>query len=242
MSQLSLKLSPNHDTDAYAKAYKRDGIVRIANLFPDAVAEAIYQVLAKQTPWRLVHSDENGRHKYYMPEEWKALSARDKQAIIQQVLTRARSGFAYLYSCYPMIDAILAGDDPGWPLHAMTEFLNTPDMLAFTKAITGHEDVIKHDAQATLYTQGHFLNEHNDTGQDRERRAAYVMGFTKNWRVDWGGQLLFLDGQNTEFGVSPTFNTLTLFKVPRNHIVTQVTNFAGAGRFSITGWQRVDPK
>ncbi len=242
MTDLILSLRADHDIQAYADTYARDGMIRVENLFPDAVAEAIYAVLAQGTPWRLVHSDENGKHQYYAPRAWQAKSGQERQAIIQSVLGRARTGFAYLYSCYPMIDALLAGDDPYWPLHGMTEFLNSPEMLDFTRSITGEDSVVKHDAQATLYAPGHFLNRHDDTGDNQERRAAYVMGFTKDWRVDWGGQLLFLDGDDTQRGFSPSFNTLSLFKVPRQHIVTQVTNFAGAGRYSITGWLRDDPK
>lgn len=242
MSDLTLSLNPSHDVQAYADIYARDGMIRIDNLFPAETAEAIYRVLTAATPWRIVHSDAAGKHKYYAPQAWKTLSQEDRKTIIKQVLTQARNGFAYLYTCYPMIDAYIAGEDPGWPLHAMTEFLNTPEMLKFTKAITNEPTAIKHDAQATLYSPGHFLNTHNDTGDNAERRAAYVMGFTKNWRTDWGGQLLFLDGQDTTSGFCPSFNTLSLFKVPRQHIVTQVTNFAGAGRYSITGWLRDDPK
>lgn len=242
MTELSLKLRPDHDVEAYAKAYARDGMVRVERLFPDDTAEAIYEVLARATPWRMVHSDAQGKHKYYSPQEWQTKPVQERQQVFQSVLAQARGGFAYLYSCFPMIDAYIAGEDPDWPLHIMTEFLNSPEMLEFTKTITNEPTVIKHDGQATLYAPGHFLNAHNDTGDHAERRAAYVMGFTKDWRVDWGGQLLFLDGQDTQCGFSPSFNTLSLFKVPRDHIVTQVTNFAGAGRYSITGWLRDDPK
>lgn len=237
-----LSLNPDHDVSAYAREFAKDGMVRVENLFPPETAEAIYQTLQRSTPWRMVHSDATGKHKYYVPEIWQNMAPAERQSIVKNVLAQARDGFAYLYTCYPMIDAYIAGEDPNWPLHAMTEFLNTPEMLDFTRTITNEPTAIKHDAQATLYGPGHFLNTHNDTGDDGERRAAYVMGFTKNWRVDWGGQLLFLDGEDTTSGFSPSFNTLSLFKVPRQHIVTQVTNFAGAGRYSITGWLRDDPK
>jgi len=126
--------------------------------------------------------------------------------------------------------------------HALTEFLNSPEFMDFTKTITDEAEVIKIDGQATLYGPGHFLNAHDDAGDIKERRVAYVMGFSKGWSRDWGGQLLFLDGNDVTRGFSPSFNTLSLFKVPREHVVTQVTNFAGAGRYSVTGWLRTDPK
>lgn len=241
MSDITLKLN-SHDIEALRDEYAREGVVRVENLFPSDVAEAIYQVLLRGTPWRVVHSDAQGSHKYYRGEEWHGLAPEQRQKTLQGVLQKARDGFAYLYSCYPMVDALLAGDDPNWPLHELTEFLNSPEFMDFTKTITNEADVIKIDGQATLYAPGHFLNTHDDAGDIKERRVAYVMGFSKNWSRDWGGQLLFLDGDDVTRGFSPSFNTLSLFKVPREHIVTQVTNFAGAGRYSVTGWLRTDPK
>jgi len=241
MNDFTLRLN-DHDVESLRAEYSKDGVVRVENLFPDDVAQAIYQVLLKGTPWRAVHSDDEGKHKYYLPQEWQALSPQTRQQTIQGVLQKAREGFAYFYSCYPMIDALLAGENPEWPLHALTEFLNSPEFMDFTKTITDEAEVIKIDGQATLYGPGHFLNAHDDAGDIKERRVAYVMGFSKGWSRDWGGQLLFLDGNDVTRGFSPSFNTLSLFKVPREHVVTQVTNFAGAGRYSVTGWLRTDPK
>ena len=241
MSTLTLGLA-DHDIERLRAAYARDGFVRIQNLFPDDVAEGLYQVLLRGTPWRMVHSDAQGKRRYYSPQEWHGMDPAVRQKTLQDVLARAREGFAYIYSCYPMIDALLAGDDPQWPLHALTEFLNDPEFLNFTKTITNEPEVIKIDGQATMYAPGHFLNTHDDAGDMKERRVAYVMGFSKVWSRDWGGQLLFLDGDDVTRGFTPSFNSLTLFKVPREHIVTQVTNFAGAGRYSVVGWLRTDQK
>ena len=236
MLSLPLTLNPKHNVQRYKEIYERDGVVRVENLFPDDIAQEIYEILHQVTPWHLVHSNKAGKHQYYRPEEWDQKPTPEKQAIFEQTLTQASSGFAYLYLCYPMIKAYLEKRDTNWPLHRMTEFLNTPEMLNFAKTITGEASVNKIDGQATLYRKGHFLNVHNDRGDNADRRAAYVMGFSKDWRTDWGGHLLFLDGNDIGKGFAPSYNSLTLFKVPREHIVTQVTNFAGAGRYSITGW------
>lgn len=243
MAELQLRLNPKLDAQALRTAYHKNNYVRIDNIFPDDIAESIYHVLAKQTPWRIVHSDENGKHKYYQQNEWKALGQAAQQQIYKDVHRRATNGFAYLYYVYPMIDALIDGLDPDWPLHAMTEYLNTDEFRDFVKTVTDEPSVIKLDAQATFYGRGHFLNTHDDTGDDKERRAAYVLGFCKDWRPDWGGQLLFLDDAgNVSEGFTPSFNSLTMFKVPTTHIVTQVSSFAGGPRFSIVGWLRDDPK
>lgn len=243
MTDFDLRINPELRPDELALAYQKNDMVRIDNIFPSDVAEAIYTVLAKHTPWHMVHANAQGEHKYYRPEEWRALGAEQQRAIHQQVQQQARDGFSYLYYCYPMIDALVDGLDPEWPLHALTEYLNSDEMRDFVKAVTNEPSVLKLDAQASLYAPGHFLNTHNDRGGHAERRAAYVLSFCKDWRADWGGELLFLDDDdNVETGFTPNFNSLTMFKVPRTHIVTQVASFAGSPRLSVVGWLRDDPK
>lgn len=243
MADFELRLNPELDAKALAKKYAEDNFISIQNLFPADTAEAIHQVLLKNTPWYNVHADASGKHQYYTQAEWQALSPEQKKQTISSVYQKARDGFSYLYYVYPMVDNYVDGIDPGLPLHAITEFVNSDEVREFVKEVTDEPSVIKLDAQATYYAPGHFLNTHNDMGEVAERRAAYVMGFSKNWRTDWGGQLLFLDDHgNATSGVNPKFNSLTLFKVPRTHIVTQVSSFAGGPRLSITGWLRDDPK
>lgn len=243
MSEFILRLNPELDAQALAQQYQEDGVVRINNIFPDDVAEALYKVLHTQTPWHIVHADAQGKHKYYRQEEWKQLGQQTHRQIFNDTYQRAREGFSYLYYVYPMINALLDGQDPDLPLHAVTEYLNSDSFRDFVKTVTNEPSVIKLDAQASYYAPGHFLNTHNDAGEDAERRVAYVLSFCKNWRADWGGQLLFLDeNDNVSKGFTPSFNSLTMFKVPRTHIVTQVSSFAGAPRYSIVGWLRDDPK
>jgi Rps23 Pro-64 3,4-dihydroxylase Tpa1-like proline 4-hydroxylase len=70
-----------------------------------------------------------------------------------------------------------------------------------------------------------------------KRIAAYVLNMTPHWRLDWGGALLFSDrpGHITE-GYPPAFNALNIFSVPQEHLVGFISPFAGAARYSITGW------
>lgn len=242
MPDFDLRLNPDLDTDELAKRYQRDEFVRIDNIFPHEIANAILGVLAKETPWHIVHSDAAGKHKYYNQIEWQQLGQATQQKIFKDVYAKARQGFAYLYYVYPMINMILKGKDPQLPLHDVTKFLNADEFREFVKTVTAEPNVTKIDAQATYYAPGHFLNTHDDTGDIQERRAAYVLGFSKDWRVDWGGQLLFLDENgNPSGGFNQAFNSLSIFKVPRQHIVTQVASFAGKPRYSITGWLRDDP-
>lgn len=105
--------------------------------------------------------------------------------------------------------------------------------------ITRSESITYADMQATRYSKGHFLTEHDDNVQGKNRIAAYVLNLTPKWRNDWGGALVF-PNKNIPGGqlFYPKFNALNIFSVPQKHSVSYVTPFAGEHRYSITGWFR----
>ena len=68
-----------------------------------------------------------------------------------------------------------------------------------------------------------------------ELSALLAMSAVENG--DKVGLLLFhgKDGRIVE-GFNPVFNSLSLFRVPQDHSVTQVTSFAPRDRLAISGW------
>src|ERR1700743_752466 len=112
---LHLELNPTLDAHAHAAIYARFGIVRIPDLLSPASAETVAQILEHQLPWEL-HLSEKG----------------DPAAVLE----RARSGFAFQYLSYGMIDAYLAGQDPGHPIHKVSEFLNGMQFLNLLRTVT----------------------------------------------------------------------------------------------------------
>lgn len=238
---IQLKVNPALDLRSYAKAYQRDGYVQIPDFLDAATAEHVARVLQQGTPWEIALSRADGGAETITRAELQSLGAQGLRPKVEAVVRQARDGFAFVYLSYPMIRAYLEQREPGHPLHQVTEFLNSGQFLDAGAAVTGERGLTKVDAQASWYRPGDFLTLHNDHGVG-ERRAAYTLGFTRNWRPDWGGQLLFHDddGQITR-GLTPRFNALTLFKVPRLHSVASVASYAGEPRLSIVGWLRNDP-
>lgn len=247
MADINLELNPELDPGDYADTYARDGLVQIRDVLPDAAARAVADVLARTTPWRLVfpEPDPEGGHERVVSlsrAELQALGPRGVQERLGPVMSRAQGNYGFLYYSYPMVSAYLNGDDPGHPLHVLTEFLNSADFLAFGRSVTGESGITKADAQATFYGRGHFLTRHTDEGHDLERRAAYTFGFTPKWETDWGGLLMFLDDSlDVSRALLPRFNVLSLFDGRRVHSVSPVSQFAGGPRLQITGWLRDDP-
>lgn len=118
-------------------------------------------------------------------------------------------------------------------------FLNSEPMLQLVRDVTGEPRIAFADAQLTRFRRGHFLTEHDDTAEGKNRYCAYVLNLTRRWSVDWGGLLMFhgADG-NVEEAYTPAFNVLNLLKVPQLHSVSQVASAARASRLSVTGWYR----
>lgn len=236
-----LRLNPALDPTAFAAAYAREGVARIPDVFEPAVVDRLAGILEQTIDWDVICSDERGKAEVMDRARRQALGGDAVAQRLREATIRARDGFAYVYLGYPMIDAYMAGRDPGHPIHALTEFLNSEAFIGFCSAVTGETAVTKIDGQATCYRPGDFLTLHDDTGVG-ERLAAYTLGLTRTWRPDWGGQLLFHDAKgDIERGYAPAWNTLTLFRVPRVHSVAPVAPYAGAARLMITGWLRNDP-
>ena len=246
---MQIRLNPGLDVPELAHALRRNSRIQIHNVFTDEVAGFLGDCLRRHTPWRLVHSDERGEPVQISARDFAALGEEQRQAYIMRIVARAGASYQFIYSCYPIIEAIQKGEDTGHPLHAFAEFMNGTDFIRFARELTGVNSIVKADPQATLYSPGHFLNLHNDMtheapGDLSSRRFAFVFGFTKPWDANWGGNLVFFnrDGTAIEETWVPGFNVLSLFAVPTAHAVSYVAPFATAGRYSITGWLRDDPR
>ncbi|MEG1452047.1 2OG-Fe(II) oxygenase [Brevundimonas sp.] len=174
-----------------------------------------------------------------MSQQWlDMLTPPQKTGLAQTIQEAATTDFQYLYDNYPVYDAVEDGvAPPVWK--SVYDFLNGEAFLELMRDITGEARIAMADAQLTRFRRGHFLTEHSDEAEGKNRYYAYVLNLTPVWRIDWGGLLAFHgeDGNVAE-AFTPCFNTLNLLKVPTPHSVTQVALSAGAERISITGWLR----
>lgn len=236
-----IRLNPTLDARDYAGEFRTHGVVQVRDFLSPDSADRLEAALKTATPWGLSLTTADSKGEWHSPE---ALEAMGREALVEKAresLAAARTGFGFSFLSYPIIDALVAGRDPGHPTHELVQLLNSDEARDFCAAVAGETGVTKIDAQATWFRPGDYLALHNDTGVG-ERRAAYTIGLTRDWRTDWGGQLLFHDeaGEVTR-GLKPAFNVLTLFKTPQWHTVATVAPYAGAPRLSITGWLRDDP-
>lgn len=234
-----LDLSAALDAGALAAAFARDRRVQVRDVLTDASARVVHRILAEETPWGMswragARGPENLRR-----DALAAMSPAEQQARSQATVAAMRGGeYAFAYRSYPMVEAYVGKWAPDGPHDMLLEYLNDRPMMELVRRITGIPELVKADAQATLYAPNQFLAVHDDTHSQLGRRVAYVLQLcAEPWRPEWGGYLEFYDDDgDVVAGWRPRFNALNLFAVPQKHAVTFVPPFAPVARYAITGW------
>ena len=214
------------------------GRVQIPGFLQDEAALRLHQCLRDEVPWETAQRTDaalaDGQQRSALP------GSDEDAAALAATCLRAREGFEFYFDRYRMIDARRDGTDPQLVLHAVVDFLNSPQFLDFARQLTGEPAIRMVSSIGVRYRPGHFLRAHNDRVGNEDRAFAYVMNLSREWLPDWGGLLHFLDptGQRAVDTFTPVWNSLSLFRVPHPHVVTQVAPWALDARYSITGWLR----
>jgi Rps23 Pro-64 3,4-dihydroxylase Tpa1-like proline 4-hydroxylase len=232
-----LQLNPGLDVGALARDFARHGRLHVRNLLTSDAAARLHRCLEQETDYSVAIMTEQGAQ-YAKPA---ALAQPDLMRQVQiGAYNRAHDGqFSFLYDVHVVTQTGAPYPQASHYLRAATDFLEGPAFLELCRKVTGLSDIAFADAQATRYRPGHFLTLHDDNVPEQKRLAAYVLNLTPRWRPEWGGMLLFLDGDgHVDQGFMPAFNALNIFTVPQRHVVSQVAPFAGGPRLSITGWLR----
>ncbi|ATC25727.1 proline hydroxylase [Caulobacter vibrioides] len=229
-----LRINTDLPIEAFAERFAQDGYVQIPVFLAPQDAETVAALLEPLT-WNIVAPDEASETLVITPEVIKKFGEAQVRQFLQGALKRAARGFSFVHMSYALQDEYLRA--PQTPVHRATEFLESRAFLDFGGLVIGAPDVTGVRVQASYYRPGDFLTLHDDSHRQDHRLAAFTLGFTRRWRPDWGGQLLFHNAEgDVTRGFAPGFNVLTLFKVPTAHSVAQVASYAEAKRLSLTGW------
>lgn len=215
----------------------RVGRVQIPDYLEPAAAERLHACLLDEVPWHLAFGDEDGPHGL-SSDEYGQMSPSGREALFARLAASAAGGaYRFAYDNYPMPRAYVEAWNPSLLLHPLFEFLNSDNYLAFMRALTGLLTIRRVTAQATAYRPGQFLRQHTDIDSSQGREYAFVLNLSRDWRADWGGLLQFVTAEGVVIDTfHPRWNTLTLFKVPTDHLVSMVMPWAEQPRLAITGW------
>lgn len=235
-------LNPRTDLDALARRFADERRVQVNDFLTPGSALAIQDVLLRGTRWELAWQagDSGPRAIDNATLSGPHAAAAGHEASGATDVAARKGEYSCRFASYPMLQAYLDRRAPDGPHDRLLEYINTPEMLDLVRAITGIPELVKADAQASLFAGNHYLGWHSDTHKGQGWRVAYVMGFAPDdWKPDWGGYLQFFDERgDIVCGWKPRFNVLNLFAVPCPHAVSYVPPFAPNGRISITGWFR----
>lgn len=233
MSLSDLRIRAGLDTADLARRYAAEGVAQTSDFLDASSAEAIGATL-ERLPYVIVAPDETGQTLVINDEVIRRFGEQQVRTFLQQTLQRAAAGFAFIHQSYALQDEYARS--PDLPIARVTEFLQSRTFLAVGEAVTGQKiDGVR--VQASNYRRGDFLTLHDDSHTKDDRVAAFTLGFTRGWRPDWGGQLLFHDDRGDIVrGYAPGFNVLTVFQVPQAHSVAPVAAYAARPRLSLTGW------
>jgi hypothetical protein len=239
MAGTAFRINPSLDAEALGRIFAQQGRLHIPDFLASEGAEALRDwLIAADAPW---HRAISGQDKVFemTRAQYAAMPGKTRAQLDAAIAHGARDGFQFSFETIRVPDDAAGRSARGSPLDDLAAFLGVPETLAFLRIVTGCTDIDFADAQATCFVPGDFLTRHDDDVAGKGRRAAYVLGLTPGWRIEWGGLLLFhgADGHVDE-GYVPHYNGLNLFRVPRTHSVSQITPFAGAPRLSVTGWLR----
>jgi hypothetical protein len=236
----AFQMQARSDIAQLAEQFATNRHVRIHGFLEEPLAAALHRHLEGRTDWLQVLNSGSSLFELDRPTR-AGLPPAKRAALDEAVWQGASTGFQHRYETLRLPD----GDQPTasvrGPLDGLTHWLSTGKRRTLLQRITGMEDIDFADGQATAYGPGDFLTGHDDAVAGKRRLAAYVLGLTPMWRLEWGGLLLFHRAKGAVSGTIPGFNTLDLFAVPQMHSVSAVVPAATQRRYAITGWLRSAP-
>lgn len=235
------EVNPALDRKALASRFARDRRIQIRDVLTEETAREVQKILSRHTDWGVAWQAADDGPNLLMPKDMAKMTPQQNAEIGQKLITAMRGkDYAFTYGCFPLLTAYQEKWAEGSPHDLIMEYINAEPFMELVREVTAFPSLRKADAQGTLYRPGHFLALHDDSHVAEGWRVAYVLNMAiEPWRPEYGGYLLFYDGDgDVVAGFRPRFNALNLFAVPQKHNVSYVPPFAPVGRYAITGWFR----
>jgi hypothetical protein len=223
-------LNPDLDIPRLRSAYAQRRALSIPNILQPEIAEHLYRALAT-ADWNLEINDYGPSPRFRMP-----LNAEFAGASPQHLLETLDHGMDPKKLFYVRMS--VEGQQFNDPqLIAFRDFVNSSEFIRTMEAITGESGLTHSWIEATGYSKGCFLGGHRDDHHP-QNVIAMVFNLTKTWQLDWGGLLMLVFPGEAPAIVPPVWNSLSLFSVPLDHLVSAVSPAATETRYSLTGWLR----
>ena len=191
-------LNDSLDWDAIRKDYNEKGYTRVENILEADFAEKIVNSLVSDTDWELFYLSDDGSVSVSQ-QELQSYGQQQINDLNSKILSRAQHKFAYYYFRSAL------DETKNVALVQFYDYLRSEEFLGFTRYLTGESSIYTVNGQAACYRQSCFLKRHNDTTNSEYRVAAYVFGFTKEWREEWGRPVTYRRAERKDYRFIDSF-------------------------------------
>jgi Rps23 Pro-64 3,4-dihydroxylase Tpa1-like proline 4-hydroxylase len=231
---------PDKEIKALRQKFNKNGFVIIPDYFELDYAKKIRKYIAQDIPedsWYEAFSpvlDEDleiagdGYRNRMLPISNTTLPQRKARAAFARNAA-GNGSFAYNFdrtmNCSPSCRCVLCEMKEVYESVEVTHMLNKITALDLGKTNTMF---------ASRYSANHFLSSHTDTDRGVLGVVYYI---NTDWNSTWGGLLHIQDeSQKTEEVISPEFNSIGLFTLPKAHFVSQIANYSKWSRYNHVAW------
>ncbi len=223
-------LNPQLNVPALRHVFSVNGAISIQHFLLPEIAEAIHAAIIRLN-WELEIKDYSQTKSLRLPVGEGMNSLDLFEAIKKTDFPLDRDKLFFVRYC---------ADEGSFNSDQMREFcafLHSQQFLDLMIDITGNRQLDRVWVEATCYDKCCFLGGHRDD-HHLDNAIAFVLNLTRYWQLDWGGLLMLQRPNSHPLIVSPIWNTLSMFNVPIDHLVSCVSPAANEKRYSLTGWLR----
>jgi len=238
-----MKIGKHNPLD-YKKEFEETGSVVIRNFLEEDAAESLYKFFNQEMPadWWCVANFIPGSDVTYLtdrPENRSHITLLKEKANKAFYENSTDPNFigGLTYHFYRTVNDHYENCSCGEC--NFKQWLLSPEMLDFLHGISEERYTKTFTTFASKYSEGCFLAPHTD---ESNGDIGFVLQLTKNWKPQWGGNLHFMDdsGFIIEKTEVPTFNSLTIFRLPDQkgkwHNVSHVNPGVKQNRIAYSGW------
>jgi len=232
-------LNPNLDTEQIRKDFEQNKVVVIKDFLKPEVAERLHTWFTEEMPkgwWRI-----SSYPKLDNTDGFDLIPFDDEFSDdIERMYTHSINRFKDNEFAYNFHRTVNDHEDTCDCYECgFREALVTEEVLSFLNKATGQRLYTTDEVFGAVYLPGDYLSPHQDSPNGT---LGFVYQLTKNWKAQFGGNLHFMDGPdgNVERVEVPSFNTVTLFDLPKGvgkwHFVSTVSPGVEELRLTYAGW------
>lgn len=232
---MEFSLSPSATLSDAKEAYQINQQARLSNVLDKQIAEQLALKLASGLDYVNAYYDK-GQYATISQEKLAQMDGQERKDMSERLYGNAAKGIGFFFGRHAISLEEQRSANTQFAQDVLV-WLNSEQMIAAVREITGNENIQSAKAQAMRLSAGHFITRHIDVLASEKRLVTFSLDLNLQWHSDWGGFTVFFDADgSSKQAWTPKFNTLDLFDVKYINSTSYVTPFCPLPRLSINGW------